>query len=235
MNINDVVQRCFPGNLLADKAFEDWLDPLRADVSPGAVDLLMRLNDKLDEEKKALFLKIPIKRDCWEIFGGSDKLIKSVSSIRSKLCRDLFDKAEEGGSYPLRLSEDELAERVLAFSDFGRIRIVADFPSDIDHLLGPSGNICFRDFILREKGYPDDYRSSASQILKKLSRTAPEPIPQDALEKFCTGTCDFRKLITCLVEDYDLVQSPEGWRMRSSVIADRWRIGEPWLTIGGKS
>jgi hypothetical protein len=104
-----------------------------------------------------------------------------------------------------------------------------------DRLLGPSGNVCFRDFILREKGYPGAYRDSASKILKKLSRTAPDILSEEALKKLCIKDCEFMKLMTCLEEDYDLVHEPDGWRMRSTVIADRWRIGEPWLTIGGKS
>lgn len=104
-----------------------------------------------------------------------------------------------------------------------------------DRLLGPSGNVCFRDFILREKGYPGDYRTGASKILKKLSRIAPETMSEQELKKLCAQDCDFRKLMTCLEEDYDLVNEADGWRMRSTVIADRWRLGEPWLTIGGKS
>ncbi len=104
-----------------------------------------------------------------------------------------------------------------------------------DRLLGPSGNICFRDFILREKGYPGGYRESASKILKKLSRIAPDTLTKEALKEFCKETCNFMKLMTCLEEDYDLVHEEGGWRMRSTVIADRWRLGEPWLTIGGKS
>ncbi|MDR3555613.1 MAG: hypothetical protein P4L55_12725 [Syntrophobacteraceae bacterium] len=42
----------------------------------------------------------------------------------------------------------------------------------------------------------------------------------------------YRKLMTCLEEDYDLVRIGEGWRMRSKVLAERWRLGEPWLTGG---
>lgn len=103
-----------------------------------------------------------------------------------------------------------------------------------DRLLGPSGNVCFRDFILRERTYPGSYRSCASPILKKLSRKAPDVVAEDELQRLCKEGCDFKKLMTCLEEDYDLVHSENGWRMRSRVIADRWRLGEPWLTMGGK-
>jgi hypothetical protein len=103
-----------------------------------------------------------------------------------------------------------------------------------DRLLGPAGNLCFRDFILRERAYPDIYRSCASQILKQLARSAPDPVTEGELRNKCKDGCYFAKIMTCLEEDYDLVRLAGGWRMRSSVIADRWRLGEPWLTIGGK-
>lgn len=103
-----------------------------------------------------------------------------------------------------------------------------------DRLLGPAGNVCFRDFILRERTYPGAYRSSASPILKQLSRKAPGFVADDELQRLCKEGCDFKKLMTCLEEDYDLVRTELGWRMRSRVVAERWRLGEPWLTLGGK-
>lgn len=103
-----------------------------------------------------------------------------------------------------------------------------------DRLLGPSGNVCFRDFVLRERTYPGAYRSSASPILKQISRKAPGFVAEDELQRLCKEGCDFNKLMTCLEEDYDLVRTEHGWRMRSRVVADRWRLGEPWLTMGGK-
>ncbi|MFZ2807858.1 MAG: hypothetical protein WA081_04025 [Desulfosalsimonadaceae bacterium] len=102
-----------------------------------------------------------------------------------------------------------------------------------DRLLGPPGNICFRDFILRERAYPGEYGSCASKVLKQLALRSPEVMPEQELSQLCSGGCDFRKLMTCLEEDYDLVRQADGWRMRSRVIAERWRMGEPWLTMGG--
>jgi hypothetical protein len=104
-----------------------------------------------------------------------------------------------------------------------------------DRLLGPPGNIFFRDFILRERAYPKEYRSCASNVLKILSRQFPERTAEDELKQLCKEEgCDFIKLMTCLEEDYDLVHEDNTWRMRSPVIADRWRLGEPWLTMGDK-
>jgi hypothetical protein len=117
----------------------------------------------------------------------------------------------------------------------GRKREVS--PHDVeqayyDRLLGPAGNVCFRDFILRERSYPGDYRKCASPILKKLSQ-ATAAVAEAELQLLCKAGCDFNKLMTCLEEDYDLVHENNGWRMRSRVIADRWCLGEPWLTVGG--
>ncbi len=102
-----------------------------------------------------------------------------------------------------------------------------------DRLLGPPGNHFFRDFLLRERAYPPSYRASASAILKELSRRYPEGVTENRLKALCSAECDLIRLLTCLEEDYDLVKTADAWRMRSKVLADRWRIGEPWLTRGG--
>ena len=118
----------------------------------------------------------------------------------------------------------------------GHRRVIQDTDIETayyDRLLGPSGNIFFRDFILRERTYPEEYRSSASSILKCLSQAVPKDVTEIKLRKLCQSECSFEKLMTFLEEDYDLVRSSDRWRMRSRVIADRWRLGEPWLTIGG--
>lgn len=102
-----------------------------------------------------------------------------------------------------------------------------------DRLLGPAGNICFRDFILRERSYPNDYRKCASRLLKTLAEQAPNFVAESLLKEACNDGCELRKIMTCLEEDYDLIHDDQqGWRMRSKVIADRWRLGEPWLTLG---
>ena len=67
-------------------------------------------------------------------------MLKSVSNIRSKLARDIQDdilNEKKKDRVPReRLSEEELKIRVYKFGDLGRIRIIADFPSDIDCLQG---------------------------------------------------------------------------------------------------
>lgn len=103
-----------------------------------------------------------------------------------------------------------------------------------DRLLGPTGNIFFRDFLLREKAYPKPCRPCASAVLKALSCGFPQSFPEKELRAMFTLECEYEKLITCLEEDYDLVKSKGSYRMRSKVLADRWRLGEPWLTQGAE-
>jgi ppGpp synthetase/RelA/SpoT-type nucleotidyltranferase len=134
MNIEEAIQHYFPDELTETEAFEDWLSPLRADANPGAGDLLDALGKKLSSEKEIREKATHIHRDYWETFGGGNRLLKSIPSIRSKLARDLLHEFEESGSALSRQTNEQLVNRVYGFGDLGRIRIVADFPSDIDHL-----------------------------------------------------------------------------------------------------
>ncbi len=72
------------------------------------------------------------------------------------------------------------------------------------------------------------------RALKMLARRFPRAIAEKELRGFFTRECAYQKLMTCLEEDYDLVKSEKGYRMRSKVLADRWRLGEPWFA-GEKS
>jgi ppGpp synthetase/RelA/SpoT-type nucleotidyltranferase len=134
MNIEDVIQQYFPDELKEPEAFEDWLSPLRGDAIPGSADLFKELDKKLSLEKGRQTSETSIHRDYWELFGGEDKLIKSIPSIRSKLARDLLDEFQKDSRALSRQTKEQLVKRVYGFGDLGRIRIVADFPSDIDHL-----------------------------------------------------------------------------------------------------
>jgi len=102
-------------------------------------------------------------------------------------------------------------------------------------LLGPAGNVFFRDFLLRERAYPQELRAGASAILHALAR-APEGIREPELRELLeTGPQEpveghLDRLLACLEEDYDLVREGGLWRMRSKVLAERWCLGEPWLT-----
>lgn len=130
-DIESVIQRLFPEALGDVSAFEDWCSDIRQDAQPGAANFLELLKDRLDLEIVKCRTVSGLRRDYWEPFGGEgDKAIKSVTSIRSKLARDLM---AEKITAKMKTEED-LQQRILEFSDLGRVRIVADFPSDIVHL-----------------------------------------------------------------------------------------------------
>ncbi len=134
-DIERVIERLFPEGLEMPEAFDTWVSLIRADIQPDATDLVARLERALSSAKQDSRNSSSLCRDGWELFGGDgERTIKSVGSIRSKLARDLMGAPGVTINSP-RLSETELRQQVMTFSDLGRIRIVADFPSDIDFLI----------------------------------------------------------------------------------------------------
>jgi ppGpp synthetase/RelA/SpoT-type nucleotidyltranferase len=131
--IEQTIREHFPYELIDDVGFDDWCNPFRMDASSGAADLLILLERRLEELKAQSIASSGIDRDCWGVFGGGDRLIKSTKSIRSKLARDILGDIQDGKTVQ-KLTMEVLAHKIYAFSDFGRIRIVADFPSDVDCL-----------------------------------------------------------------------------------------------------
>lgn len=131
-DIDNVIQRLFPAALIPVEAFEDWCSPIRENAQPGAADLIAKLTSALDSSKTECISANNLRRDCWELFGGDgDAMIKSVTSIRSKLARELIEEKITAKAE----TEETLHRKILGFSDLGRVRIVADFSSDIDFLV----------------------------------------------------------------------------------------------------
>lgn len=130
-DIKSVIRRLFPESLSDVSAFDDWCSPIRQDAYPGGANLVTLLEHHLESAKAECHAADDLKRDHWELFGGDgDKVIKSEKSIRSKLARDLMDEKITAQ----RITEEALQRRILGFSDLGRVRIVADFPSDVAFL-----------------------------------------------------------------------------------------------------
>lgn len=126
-----VIQRLFPENLENVNDFEDWCSKIREDAQPGAADLVALLKTRLDSAMDECRNRSGIERDYWEMFGGEgDRTIKSATSIRSKLARDLMDEK----IISPRKTEAFFRQKILEFGDLGRVRIVADFPSDVVYL-----------------------------------------------------------------------------------------------------
>jgi len=132
--IEQVIRDYFPEELIDPGAFDDWSSRIRQDVLCGAANLVACLDQRLESTRADALAQYDIKRDFWERFGGEgDLVVKSVKSIRSKLARDLQTDLLDDKEVK-RHSAEELLRRVCSFGDLGRVRIVADFPSDIVRL-----------------------------------------------------------------------------------------------------
>jgi ppGpp synthetase/RelA/SpoT-type nucleotidyltranferase len=130
-DIDSVISRLFPEDLVDPDVFDDWSSQIRQDAQPGAADLVVRLEQELECAKEQYVAQCGLQRDCWELFGGEgDKTIKSARSIRSKLARGFLDEKITA----CKKTKEALRSAILEFSDLGRVRIVADFPSDIASL-----------------------------------------------------------------------------------------------------
>jgi len=147
--IDKIIQTYFPDELQDPANFEDWSEVIRENANPEATNLLYVLEKQLDLLKDICLEEDHIHRDCWEMFGGTDKLLKSAESIRSKLARDIYEDYRHKKKELWRQTAEQLACRVYAFGDLGRIRIVADFPSDID---------CLQENLLKAKKFLDIYK-----------------------------------------------------------------------------
>lgn len=132
--IDKIIQTYFPDELQDPADFEDWCEIIREKANPEATNLLSVLEKQLESLKQKCLEADRIYRDCWEMFGGWGRLLKSVESIRSKLARDIYEDYRNTKKDIWKQTADQLASRVFAFGDLGRIRIVADFPSDINRL-----------------------------------------------------------------------------------------------------
>jgi len=75
-------------------------------------------------------------RQVWHIFPqGEGEMTKSVSSLQSKIGRELCQREDEGRLIKGELSGDQVTLMVLDFPDLGRFRIVCDFSSDVLQIL----------------------------------------------------------------------------------------------------
>jgi ppGpp synthetase/RelA/SpoT-type nucleotidyltranferase len=143
--IDLVVERLFPANLIPFDSFEEWCELVREEVQPAAADLISQLESCLETAKSTCATKCNPRSGCWERFGGEgDQLIKSVTSIRSKLARDHLDVIKA----PQKLTVEDLRKTILEFGDLGRVRLVGDFPSDV---------ICLRDNLLVDNKFLERY------------------------------------------------------------------------------
>jgi hypothetical protein len=102
-----------------------------------------------------------------------------------------------------------------------------------ERVLGTPGNELFKVYNLRARPYPADVLPGASRLLEALARN-PQGVAAAELRRgfASSGSPDssFDSLLSCLQEDFDLVEREGRWVMRCKVLRDRWMLGEPWLT-----
>jgi len=102
-----------------------------------------------------------------------------------------------------------------------------------DDLLGSLGRDSFSAYRLATQLYPKDLVKPAVALLRALAES-PEGLPEmDLQQLFVDAGADasrFSPLLSCLQEDYDLVDHDGRWTMRSKVLRERWSLREPWLT-----
>ena len=144
--IDVIVEQLFPKELIDFNEFTDWCTLIREEVQYSAADLIYRLNNYLDSNAAECTQKCSPRPICWELFGDEgDRLIKSVYSIRSKLARDMMNRNDSDS----RFSIEELRKKILSFSDLGRVRLVGEYPSDIQ---------CLRKKLFRNKLFINHYK-----------------------------------------------------------------------------
>jgi hypothetical protein len=113
-------------------------------------------------------------------------------------------------------------------------------PAEVDRayserVLGTSGNDLFKVYSLRSQPYPPELLRASARLLQELA-DRPEGVEATELRRIFGRTSSapdedrFEPLLSCLQEDYDLVEREDRWLMRCKVLRDRWALRVPWLT-----
>jgi uncharacterized protein len=102
-----------------------------------------------------------------------------------------------------------------------------------ERILDEPASELFRVYSLRDRPYPRALVQAASRLLRELAarpdgmeteglrQVYEKSVPPEEAEKFVP-------LLSCLQEDFDLVQRGDRWTMRSKVLRDRWLLRDPW-------
>jgi uncharacterized protein len=129
-----------------------------------------------------------------------------------------------------------LVSALLAESASGTSAAVEDVDRAYnERILGTAGNELFKVYSLQDRPYPSDLRQAAARLLAELARRS-EGIPTGELEQIFSDHAPpgaqglFEPLLSCLEEDYDLIERDRVWIMRCKVLRDRWALRESWLT-----
>lgn len=102
-----------------------------------------------------------------------------------------------------------------------------------ERILDEPASELFRVYSLRDRPYPKALVQAASRLLRELA-ARPDGIEAKELRQVYEKSVSpeeaerFVPLLSCLQEDFDLVQHEGRWTMRSKVLRDRWLLRDPW-------
>jgi ppGpp synthetase/RelA/SpoT-type nucleotidyltranferase len=133
-NLEVIISEQFPVELTGNSKFEEFHDRLLDDIRGPAITVVERLENLLENMEREIKAEEKVSRDHWWLFGDRQP-VKPATSARFKLARDIRDfKGEVQAGRP-RFTLHEIRERLLAFSDLARCRILSSFNQDVKYLL----------------------------------------------------------------------------------------------------
>jgi ppGpp synthetase/RelA/SpoT-type nucleotidyltranferase len=130
VDIEEIIRRRFPEDLVDPTAFEEYFNELLDDVRGPAWLVVSAIRERLKLARRQAEAAEAIERDRWVLFGDAEST-KSAASARSKLARDLEHEQRDDVLNGARMTRDALRERLLAFSDLARVRIVCTLNQDV--------------------------------------------------------------------------------------------------------
>ena len=129
-SVQQILVERLPEQIRAVRDFEHWFGPLSRRVEVAAARVHGDVSRVLESTKKQIFEQEGVQRKIWFV-TGTEKSLKSVASVRSKLGRELCEREKEGRLSDGCMSLDRVEKLVLGFGDLGRFRIVCDLSLDV--------------------------------------------------------------------------------------------------------
>lgn len=160
--VERILEELLPEKIVPIREFKKWFAPLKRRVRTLALKLHEEVGNALAIAKEDVLRREGLGRDVWFVTGSDGvSLMKSASSVRSRLGRKLCKLKDKSDRPMKRLSLDEVEEIVLSFSDLGRFRVVCDLSLDVKETLGvllpePGADLLGRYPVIEIKDYTYD-------------------------------------------------------------------------------
>jgi ppGpp synthetase/RelA/SpoT-type nucleotidyltranferase len=135
-SIQQILARRLPTGITADLDFERWLEPLMRRVQVAAQRVNHDVREALRSARDRILEREGGTRTVWHVTGTDGRsLMKSMTSVRSKLGRELCRRESDGRLPKGRMSLDQVEKLLLSFGDLGRFRVVCDLSMDVKEAL----------------------------------------------------------------------------------------------------